>query len=172
MMTTKRSSKFISKALFRYHQVKWREEGKETKYGVALYDKEAEISFKKGFLRVQDPVLPLCVDVHRSMIQKIEMSYDPPDEVHVYTERAFKEAHKLSDSLPDKIVAGKLLRKGVADGYAWYVVTGISKNKKNATIEWRGFSGDRWTEPMLNYGGSFPVRMLETMVLHKGLADL
>jgi hypothetical protein len=58
--------------------------------------------------------------------------------------------------------AGKLFKIGVADGYAYYVVT--RGGKRNVSVEWRNFGGDSYYDQILGGGGSFPRHCIEPLV--------
>jgi dienelactone hydrolase len=144
-----------------HYQVKFVRDG-NTIYGIVdQYSDEAKKYAKSGQVVVEDAVLPVSYTVPESEITDIELRPPIPgqaDELHQYVERQFDEAMKLSDTLTG-VKPGKLFAVGVADGAAYYVVTKVTKNK--ATVEWRGFCPDRWTDHWFGWGKTVPIQELE-----------
>jgi len=90
--------------------------------------------------------------------QKIEDFHDYCKEHDKYFE---KEINK-SNSLPDGLQNGKIIRTQVADGYAYYEI--IKINKTTVRIKWRGdLCLDRWQDQILGSGGSFPKYIIENL---------
>ena len=79
----------------------------------------------------------------------------------VYIARQLDAAMKRSDKLKG-LKPGKLLSTQVADGRAWYEVTAVHRGW--VTIEWRGYSLDRWHDQVLCGGGDFPRDMIARLV--------
>jgi hypothetical protein len=86
------------------------------------------------------------------------------NEYETYVNHEYSAAQTLSDVLPAGLFVGKLFSMPRGDGYAWYVVTKV--NKKTVVIAWRGYSLDRWVDPLLGYGGKFDRSLIEPHVLH------
>jgi hypothetical protein len=133
-------------------------------YGIQVrFDDDVEKLWKaKKHLVVEDAIGPktYVVDPHHFEIVPLEHSWNPKGEYDQYVDdehiKAIKK-HNAAKTLVDKIIT-----MGVADGCAYYVVTGETKNK--VTIEWRGFCLDRWTDRVLGYGGKFPKSMVAHLV--------
>ena len=148
--------------LMDYYHVAWSPIIGVTRYGTVNFDDESKAAFEKGFLIVSDAILPKSDRVEISKARRI-MGENYPNEYDQYVERAFEEASKVSDSLKG-LKVGKLLNVPVGDGYAWYVVTNVSE--RSVHIEWRGFSADRWADQVLGWGGPFPRRAIEPLVMN------
>jgi hypothetical protein len=96
-------------------------------------------------------------------IVEIPFDYDPEkghDEYTQFVEDEFEKAQKLSNESPTLV--NKIFRVGVADGYACYIVTAVTKTR--ATIERRKFCMDDWADQYLGYGGTFNRDRIEDMV--------
>lgn len=146
------------------------ESGGVTTYGVFR-------QWEKGRAIVDDAILPVSYKVSKKKLIEIPMGrWMRPvdfndeaapfvdDEYHRHVSAEFRKALDLNSSRvrergPETVAPGRLLSVGVGDGSAWYVVT--RANRKSATIEWRGFSADRWVDLRFGYGGSFPVYLVQ-----------
>jgi hypothetical protein len=150
------------------HEVKWTRGGK-TFYGVVFHQDNPDA---RGRVEVADAVLPKTYLVAEKDLVDIEFNvgrYDmkthewvDQDEFHTYITQQCKAAEALSDSLPDGVHVGSLFSVGVGDGAAYYVVSKVGK--RNCTVEWRGFCPDRYTAPVIGWGGSFPLHSIEPYV--------
>jgi hypothetical protein len=141
------------------YQVKFEHDGK-TIYGIVdRYSKEARKLPKSKRCLVEDAILPKTYVVDEKRL--ISLPTDFGGEYDKYVEGQLKAAQKLSDSVKG-FEPGKLFALGVADGSAWYVVTKVKG--KNATVEWRGFCMDRWTDRWLGWGGTFPCSQIKPLV--------
>jgi hypothetical protein len=149
----------MNEKLMDYYQVAWIDATGQKRYGVAQhYNKEAEKAFKQGFLLVSDAVLPVADRVALSVVRRLPTEFG--GEYDKYIDAAHKEAVQTSEAVK-QFGPGKLFSVGVADGSAWYVVTKVTKT--TATVEWRGFCPDRYTDQVLGWGGSFPRRSIEPL---------
>ena len=75
----------------------------------------------------------------------------------------FKEAMDKSHALPDGLQVGKIIQKGVGDGYAYYEITKIFK--KTVHLKWReDLSCDGYIDAVLVNGGPTPIQMVEGLV--------
>ena len=83
------------------------------------------------------------------------------DEYHKFVAKETNKALKKSRSLKG-CVKGKVFNLGVADGYAYYMVT--STGKRNVNIEWRDFGCDSYFDQILGGGGSFPRHIVEPLI--------
>jgi len=150
------------------YQVKWTQNGKvcygiHEQYGVHK-------SKREGYATVSDAILGTLHELPIESLTEIQCSWDPPDEFQQFVESEYQKAVKLSDSLSG-LQPGKLFSVGVADGCAYYVVTKV--NKRSVKVEWRGFQGDRYTDQVLGYGGSFPRDTIERIVLaEEGMREI
>lgn len=146
-----------------------------TIYGIyQKYDDEAKAAAAQGKAVVEDAVLPKRYIVPESALVDIRMepgNYDPDteefvagDEYQSYVQSEFKKAQAISAALPGFGV-GSLFSIGVADGYAYYVVTKV--NRKTCRVEWRGFCPDRYVDHWLGHGGTFPLEKIATYVEHE-----
>lgn len=136
-------------------------------YGIyQKWDEEAKAAIARGNCIVADAITPECYEVPQSIIQDIPMRHGGKPEMvegwacwgeyDKYLRQQYSEAQKISDALPDGVHVGALFNIGVADGYAWYVVTKV--NKQTCRVEWRGFGADRYTDHHFGWGGTFPIR--------------
>jgi len=144
----------------RRHKLKFTGPKGETRYGIFREAEKGERRPRKGFVFVDDAILPKCFEVSETLIVDL-----PPDfggEYDKYVEAEWKKAEAHSKRLPKGLRPGKLFAVGVADGYAYYVVTRVTK--RTVTVEWRGFHLDRWTDQVLGWGGSFPLSAIEPLV--------
>ena len=110
----------------------------------------------KGMLKVEDLItgesrLEPLADIEKAGLE----------ETFAYVDRRLDEALKRSDKLKG-LKPGKLLSTPVADGRAWYEVTAVHHGW--VTIEWRGYSLDRWHDQVLCGGGDFPRDMIARLV--------
>lgn len=140
----------------------------KTKYGTirsASFDDEAKKLKQKGFLLIDDAVLPLCYEVPDDE-NVVKIPYVRPewdrhtgevikgDDFDKHVAEQSRIANEKAASLPDdKLCVGHLFKIGVADGYANYVVTKV--NKKTCKVEWRGFFCDDYHCQVLGIGGTF-----------------
>ena len=155
-------------------QVKFMNHEGKTLYGTVALTKflPKEEQPSKGCVIVDDAVLPACYEIPESVLTEIPYEYgkynpktgefEEQDEYHQYIQDEFKKAKERSNALGDEFKPGKLFNTPVADGRAYYVVTKV--NKKSVRIEWRGFCPDRWQDPVLGLGGSFPRDRIEKLV--------
>lgn len=136
-----------------HYQVKFERNGK-TVYGIVReFDTQAEQAKTKGFLLVDDAILPIAYEVKESEVVDIKH-----DEFNNFVDEEFKKAEKISDGRYAQItgtpnaleLVGALFGIGVADGTAYYVVTRV-KGKK-CDVEWRGFSPDRYIDHYYGLG--------------------
>jgi len=153
---------------FRY-KVKFRGGGGRMYYGVVRsYGAEADEHKARGLAIVDDAVLPVAYSVAEADLVDVESEFGRfdhkndrlvgGDEIVRARADAFEVARKLAATAPDdgKLRVGDLFQIGVADGYAWYVVTKV--NKKTCRVEWRHFGGDGYQDHHFGLGGSFPIQ--------------
>lgn len=143
------------------YQVKWTGAYGVVNYGI--YEGDGGRGVRKpqaGHAFVSDPILPVLHEVPEKDLVDIKVEFDGEYDRHI--EKAYRGAEKRSIDLGDGLKVNKLFRTPVADGYAYYVVTKVTA--KTATVEWRGFCADRWTDSVLGWGGSFPKRTIEELV--------
>ena len=69
-------------------------------------------------------------------------------------DKYFDEAMAEQKKLPEGICVGKVFRIQVADGYAWYEVTKVTKRRAHI-INRQDLGYDGWTDYYLGDGGSF-----------------
>jgi len=145
-----------------YYQVKFTLDGK-LRYGVVYaYDSETKEAAKQGFLLVEDCELPTSYKHVPALVEKVDS--DDWDKVHQWLEDRYDEAARKA--IKSKTLKHQILRFGVADGSAHYVVTSASKT--HVTVEWRGWGGlDRYVDRMLGWGGRVPRRMIEGQIESK-----
>jgi len=100
------------------------------------------------------------LDLAHFEVVEIQSTWDRknPDEYAKYMDDELKKACEKSDKV-EGCAKGKLFTTSVADGCAYYVVTGVKGN--TVKIEWRGFCPDRWIDQVLGYGGTFPRHCVE-----------
>jgi hypothetical protein len=137
-------------------------EQRKWKFGIVdKYSKEAEKEWKKGNLIIEDAITGQRWAIQTSLFEiwDIPISFSA-DEYHKFVEGEFQKALKTAKKA--KGMVGKMLRMGVGDGYAFYIVT--KETSKNATIEWRGFGGDRYVDQFLGGGGTFPKSRIVNLV--------
>lgn len=150
------------------HNIKFKVDGGETCFGT-LREREG----KTGLWKVDDAVHPYYHLVEESDILDV-IGYGKfdfktgtwSDEYSQHVDAEFKKAQKLSDGLPPGVHKGTLFSIGVADGYAWYVVTKV--NKKTCDVEWRGFCPDHYRDHYFGLGRKrVPLKDVEPYVRHK-----
>jgi hypothetical protein len=160
------------------YRIKWRRGGSNWRYGI-VYSSSFNEDEKKAWdehkaLWVEDAVIPKgdWVYYEKDEVVPIEFgSFDPedPDEYEEYVQKEYIKAKEKSKRA--KGLTGKMFTVGVADGYAHYVV--VKENKKTAKVEWRGFCPDRYSDAMMQWGGTFPKDRVEEQVRRcEGLAEL
>jgi hypothetical protein len=150
-----------------HYQVKWKGEDGVVHYGIY----RCPTKKKPGMCNVDDAVMPYyhevpikdLVDIAHGMPVFVQgkLGGQPGDEFAKFVNDSYEAADKLSRSLPEGILVGKLFSVGVGDGSAWYVVTKVGKT--TAKVEWRGFCPDRYTDQVIGIGGSFPMATLRRM---------
>lgn len=148
------------------YMVKFESKGK-TYFGVVeSYSNEAKDYAAQGKCIVADAVLPKNYLVAREKLVSIAFGlwreHDFDDEYHQYVAAEFKKAEAISDALADGIHVGSLFGTHVGDGTAWYVVTAV--NQRTCTVEWRGFSMDRYKDRYFGDGGNFPIKRISQFV--------
>jgi len=159
-----------------WYEVKYREVAKKGGrmmqgpwlYGIFnKYDDETEREWAKGNAIIEDALTGQLyrVPLAKFAISPIERDYESGNpwetEYSKFVEAEFEKAQAASKELKG-LQVGKLFNTGVADGYAYYVVTKV--NKRTVQVEWRGFGGDRYADQVLGYGGSFPRAVIERLV--------
>lgn len=132
----------------------------ETIYGLFREPFGKERKPKRGYAFVEEAITGQTYEVHESRITDLPTDFGGEYDKFVEGEREIAQQH--SDSLPTGIRPGKLFTTGVGDGYAFYLVTKVTK--KTATIDWRGFSLDRYADQVLGGGGTFPLECIEPLV--------
>jgi len=163
------------------YQVKWRKSGtRKWNYGlVDRFGSEVEQAWKKAqAIWVSDAITPNGEWVYygRDEVVSIPFSSDydkengcMKDEYSQYVNKERKKANEKSAKATGLV--GKMFSVGVADGAAYYVV--VKENKKSLKIEWRGFCPDRYTDAMMQWGGSFPKDRIEQLIRRQeGMAAL
>lgn len=161
--------------------VKFERDG-QTIYGIAeTHAADAAKLQKKGLVLVSDAVLPTSYHVQESLLIDIPVEmgrWDPEthdfvgqDEYHEYVKGEFRKAQEISAKVPPGVRAGKLFSIGVGDGSAHYVITKVTKTR--ATVEWRGFCMDRWTDHHFGWGRTVAIADVERYVkFEEGLRSL
>jgi hypothetical protein len=138
--------------------VKWTAADGATKYGVVeTYFSTAKKLAKKGVRLVEDAILPTAYEVPDAALVDVKEFY--PNEYDVHVEAELKKAEAKSTRVGPGLKPGKLFTTPVGDGQAFYVVEEVKKTK--VKVSWRGFSGDRWVDRYLGYGGWADRRYVE-----------
>jgi hypothetical protein len=145
-----------------------------TKYGIVeTLSKEAKKAEKEGFVLVCDAIRPISYKVKDAHLVDIPFhsNYDE-DEYNQYVSQEFEKAIELAKQTPKKGVhVNSYFDIGVADGSAHYVVTEV--NGKTCDVEWRGFSGDRYSDHHFAWGGVFPTKTVKAYVeQHRAMDEL
>ena len=161
-MTTARTS--ASKPLthdqvLEYYEVKFEDNG-ETVYGtVDHYSDDAKLYAKTGFLLIVEMITGKQYVLPPRCVTKIPL--DPfPNEYHTQRELRLQAAMERSDAAEDLV--GKIFSVGVADGLAWYEV--VATDGHSATVAWRGYGCDGYTDQILGWGGKFPFAVIANQV--------
>ena len=132
------------------------------KYGQWAYENSEGKPWNTDWphILLEDAVGPKLWKVELDMYEIVEVpreGWSPKieecDEYEQFVQKEFEKAQKKSDSV-EGLAKGKMFSVGVADGSAYYVITGVAKG--GVKIEWRGFCPDRWTDRTFGYGGKFP----------------
>lgn len=149
-----------------HYQVKWTVSG-VTQYGIAstatYNSKGARIEAKPGKVFVEEAITGFTEQIDESLLVDIEMGFPKwdettgdlieGDEFEMYVDAERKKAEKTSEECGRQLKPGKMFFTPVGDGTAYYVVTKVGP--KTCTVEWRGFSGDRWVDHFFGHGGNF-----------------
>ncbi len=151
-----------------WYEIRWMDAVDGLKYGVLDTTSDAaKVAAKTGHLLVEDAVFPeryMLPPEHVEPVPRIKGTYET--DLTRFVEAAMKKAFELHDSMPvDVCAVGKLVRRPRGDGYAWYVVTKVTRG--TCSIEWRGFSLDRWVDDIFGHGGQFPRRIIEPLIRGK-----
>lgn len=150
------------------YQIKYREIGADDKsdwkYGIVdQYSDEANKCWGKRILLVEDAITPDIWRISLKDWEVVAIESDYPNEYDKFVDSSFKLAYRQSqEAAKEGTLPYRMIRMGVGDGYAFYVVT--KENAKTCNIEWRGFSADRWVDRALGYGGVFPKKMIKNLV--------
>jgi hypothetical protein len=137
---------------------------------VDRFHEQAKELWKENKIVVTEPVYgdQYEVDLNEFDVEEQPLTWgelDPETRMPIETEydryvcKEYKEHLARSDKAGEGVKKHRLFRIGVADGFAWYVVT--SAGKKNVKIEWRGFCADNYFDPTLRGGGTFPIHCVE-----------
>ena len=146
----------------KHYRVKWTGSQGEPRYGIAEDSVQAERAIKKGFLIIEDAVLPKRECVPEKAVTDIKFPPDErTDEFDEYIDKEFEKARKTSNALK-KPGVGSMFKIGVADGYAHYVVTAVKDTR--CQVQWRGFSPDRYIDHHFEYRGMFPWKAVKRYV--------
>lgn len=142
-----------------YYQVKFKDRG-EWVYGeVSQFGDDAERYAKQGCLLIAEMITGKQYARYPESVTVIPLS-PFPNEYYEKQGLLLQEAMKRSDATEGLV--GKLFSIGVADGKAWYEVT--AAGKRFATVEWRGYGGDNYTDQILGWGGQFPIEVIANQV--------
>jgi len=133
------------------YRVKFNRNG-NWRYGMVYANAPHTIkAWDEGKVLVQDAIKPTTWEIPIDKIVTIEdVSYHNEYDEYVIDEHERARTH--SKSLKG-IARGSLFSVQGGVGRAFYVVTKV--HKKHVTVEWRGFNGDRWVDPVLEWGGKF-----------------
>lgn len=145
-----------------HYQVKFINQG-ELHYGtVDSYSPEAKQAALENKILVEDAIYPQYWTLEEKDISDVPIGrFDDDDEYWQYVKRFHDNAINVSNSRQGCKV-GKLIKFQVADGYAYYVIARV--NKKTVKLEWRGFSMDRYVEPVLGFEGTMDKERLEQII--------
>lgn len=132
------------------YQVKFEHPEKGTVYGIAeMYGPEAKKYAKKKQTIVADAITPETYLVADDNLIDIDFNFGL-SEYDKYIAAEYQKAQAVSDKLTG-VKVGKLFSIGVADGYAVYVITKVTKS--SVDVEWRGFGGgDRYIDHYFGWG--------------------
>jgi hypothetical protein len=134
-------------------------EHQQWQYGIVVNDsRQPKI---EGMVLVADAILPMTRWQRVVDVIKLPLAFG--SEYDQYVESELQRASAESDAAGEGLQVRSLFNVGVADGRAWYVVTRVTK--RTATVEWRGFCLDRYTDSVLGWGGTFPRHTIERLVL-------
>lgn len=119
-------------------------------------------------LVVLDAVLPKTWYVEERLVSDISLT---SKEYENYINDQYQKALAISDQI-EGCQVGKIMKFNVNNGFAYYVINGFvntydEKGKfyeSFATMEWRGFGLDRWTEPVLGYFGKISKIRAEKLI--------
>ena len=134
-----------------FQQVKWIE-NVVFKYGRVL-------KVQKDSVIVEDAIFPTDWELCRKDLIAIEGQY--PTEYEKYVENKLKKAIEKTHQIKNGIL-GCTFSLPVADGRAWYEV--IKENKKTCVVEWRGYGVDNYTDGILEFGGTFPKKIIKSII--------
>jgi hypothetical protein len=123
----------------------------------AYEGEQAQAALRDGLVIVEDAVTGEPEWIDNDALTNIESSFNREqcsfdDQYHAYVERHFAQARERSEALQSFDI-GALIALPVGDGRAYYVVTELTDS--SCTLQWRGFSPDRWQDHVLGWGGQF-----------------
>ncbi len=131
-------------------------------YGIAdTYSENGKAALAHGHLIVEDSILLDRYEVPESSVTDIHDPY--PNEYDRHVDAALDAAIEVAKTVRG-VQPGALVACPVGDGYAWYVVT--KTTAKTATLAWRGFCQDRWTDRIFQSGGKFPLDIVARCLFH------
>jgi len=153
-----------------WYQLKYRikDTNENWRYGVLdRYSDEAKKAWKKNrYLIIEDAITPATYKINLTEFEVTPIEIDigkgyEKNEYNKFVEKSHSEAEKISQKVK-KGLTGKMIRMGVGDGYAYYII--VNETPRTVKLEWRGFSADRWVDRMLGYGGNFSKKMIKNLV--------
>ena len=151
----------IQELMKRHYRVRFNHKGTRHYGTVYPYGKKAEQFAKENKFMVEDAIFPTTWIIKEPDMIDVPLGRGKDDEYETYVDREFQKARELSESLTG-CVPGKLVHFRVADGYAYYVIARVTK--QYAYLDWRGFCLDRYTEPILGWGGKLSKKQCEAFI--------
>jgi hypothetical protein len=123
---------------------------------------EEKKQIPEGCVIVDDAILPKSYYIPEKELIDIPL-HPHPSEYDQYVDGVSDNANDVSDTLGKGVKVDKLFRIGVADGYAYYVITQV--NKKTCSVEWRGYYNmDRYIDHYFGWGRTVPLKDVERYV--------
>ena len=125
------------------------------------FDEDVKRQAKKGFLLVSDCEIPTSWIVSPDRVEKLDVNalFDEAEGgCYHWLDKKYEEA--VRRALASKTIVHQIMHFGVADGSATYVV--VEDRGQTVRVEWRGYGNlDRYTEPLLGWGGTMPRERIE-----------
>lgn len=147
----------------RYHACYTDEQG-TVRYGIVRdFGPDADSAAARGMTLIEDILDGYLDEVPTDQVTDIPRArYPERNAAEQWIEDRYEEARAVDSAHQGELVAGRLLRLPMADGYAIYQV--VKVNPKTVEIAWRGFHPDRWVDQRYGLGGRKPRAEIEQLL--------
>ncbi|KKN24116.1 hypothetical protein LCGC14_0898050 [marine sediment metagenome] len=138
------------------------------RYGIvshSSFDEDVKREAERGNLVISDCEVPISWIRAADHVEKVPVGcglLPDIDLVEQWLDDKGKAAAQLALASPTCV--NQLVSLDVADGLAWYII--VEETKRTLTVEWRSYGGgDRYTDVILGWGGTFPRDRLEPLIM-------